>query len=301
MADEARIRSLVKEADLYRSQGLTAESKQKYLEALQLIRKGPKLDSYQRLEEEVKGKIQALEKEMAAIGQKSQTRMLSQEEQDLIKKSFSFSKNKAAATIEGAVALAKFGQYQVALREFRGLLKQGALSLVAAKNIIRCHFALLSPDTAIDEFGQWISGDLLSRQQLKEVREFLEKALEKRGIERKVPEVVETPLEKPAAQAEPEDIIDICSVRLRLADGPGKGEMLEFDVSFQSGNTISFIVSGAQKDLLDTLSAGIRLPDMEFYSPIAVFRGDGVVSGKTKIRSGPRKGSYMLDIKIESV
>ena len=157
MADEAHIRSLVKEADLYRSQGLTAESKQKYLEALQLIRKGPQVDSSQRLEEGVKNKIQALEKEMAAIGQKSQARMLSQEEQDLIKKSFSFSKNKAAATIEGAVALAKFGQYQVAWREFRGLLKQGALSLVAAKNIIRCHLALLSPDTAIDEFGQWVS------------------------------------------------------------------------------------------------------------------------------------------------
>ena len=40
------------------------------------------------------------------------------------------------------MALAKFGQYESALKEFDGLLKGGIMPLVAAKNIIRCHLAL---------------------------------------------------------------------------------------------------------------------------------------------------------------
>ena len=51
--------------------------------------------------------------------------------------------------------------------------------------------------------------------------------------------------------------------------------------------------------MVEGLNVGGRLPDMEFYSPIAIFRGSGVVSGKTEIRSGPKKGAYMLDISLE--
>ena len=301
MPDEEYIKASVKEAELYRSQGLLGESKDKYMEILDFFQKSPRFRSQKKLIEGVRKRIQNLEKDLAAIGEEIGTPLLSQRDQDLIKRLFAVSRNKDAVAIEGAVALAKFGQHEAALQEFRRLLKEGSMPLVAAKNIIRCHLAVLSPDAAIEEFSQWSSDDLLSKEHLKNIRVFLMNVLRKQGIEAKVPEVVEAPSEKPEIKQTEEDIIDICSVRLRLQNGPRKGKMLEFDVTFQSGNVISFIVSAKQKEMVDALNVGIKLPDMEFYSPIAIFRGSGVVSGKTQIKSGPKKGGLMLDIKVDSV
>jgi hypothetical protein len=300
MSDEEYIRSCVKEAELYRSQGLLDESRDKYLQVLAFIQRSPKYASHKKLIEGVKGKISSLEKDSASNKDEKPPPMLSQEVQGLIKRLFSFSKDKNARAIEGAVALAKFGQHELALREFRRLLEDRALPVVAAKNIIRCHLALMAPRAAIDEFGQWLSGDLLSKSQLKNVRVFLVSVLEKQGMAGEVPEVMDGPSPGPQAEEKQEDIIDICSVRIKMDDEAGRGKMLEFDVTFQSGNVISVIISPKQKELVENLSIGIQLPNMEFYSPIAIFRGSGVVSGKTKIRSGPEKGAYMLDIKLDS-
>ena len=202
--------------------------------------------------------------------------------------------------MEGAVALAKFGQYEAALAEFHRLLKEGTFPLMAAKNILRCHLALSSPSAVIDQFGQWVSGNLLSKEQLKRTRAFLANILEKRGVKTKLPEIVGAS-SVTDQNSEPEEVLDISSVRVQLGHGPDKGSVVEFDVSFQSGNIISVIVSAKHKDLADTFSLGIRLPDIQFYSPIAIFRGSGIVSGKTKIKSGPKRGDYMLDIRIENM
>jgi len=300
MSDEEYIRSSVKEAELYRTQGLLDESRDKYLQLLTFVQKSPKYSSHKKLIEGLKGKIRTLEKDSASHKDEKAAPMLSDNVQGLIKQLFSFAQEKNARAIEGAVALAKFGQHELALREFRRLLEEKAVPVVAAKNIIRCHLALMAPRAAIDEFGQWLSGDLLSRSQLKSIRVFLVSVLDKQGMGNEVPEVMDGPSQGPESEEKQEDIIDICSVRLKVADGAGSGKMLEFDVTFQSGNVISLIISAKQKDLVENLSIGIQLPDMEFYSPIAIFRGSGVVSGKTKIRSGPEKGAYMLDIKLDS-
>jgi tetratricopeptide (TPR) repeat protein len=301
MSDDEYIRSSVKEAELYRSQGLLDESREKYLKILNFIQNSPKFRNHTKLIEGVKNKIRVLEKDSAANKGETVAPTLSEEVQHLIKRLFSFSKDKNARAIEGAVALAKFGQHDLALAEFRRLLEERAAPVVAAKNIIRCHLARMSPDVAIEEFGQWLSGDLLSKKELKNIRVFLVSVLEKQGMESEVPEVMEGLSEGPESGEKQEDIIDICSVRLRFERAPGTGKTLEFDVTFQSGNVISLIVSAKQKDLVENLSVGIRLPDMEFYSPIAIFRGSGVISGKTQIRSGPEKGAYMLDIRLDSV
>ena len=113
------------------------------------------------------------------------------------------------------------------------------------------------------------------------------------------------------------DVLDISTVGVRLIDGPRKGKMIEFDVTTNRPAAlevqlvgenqrrvyhivISVVISSNEKDLIDSLNRGIVLPEMQFYSPIAIFKGKGVISGKTKIRSGPKQGDYMLDIKIES-
>jgi len=300
MSDQNHIKSLVKEAEIYRSQGLFVASREKYLDILQFIKKHEKLCDDKKLINTVRKKITNLEKDVAGIHQQTTAPELSEEVQGLIKKLFSFSENQGAAAMEGAVALAKFGQYEAALAEFHRLLQQGTLPLMAAKNILRCHLTLSSPSTAIHQFRQWVSGDVLSREYLEQTRAFLANSLEKKGIKSKLPEAVQTSSVADRNDGQ-EEVLDISSVRVQLENGPDKGTVVEFDVSFQSGNIISVIVSAKQKDLADNFSLGIRLPDIHFYSPIAIFRGSGTVSGKTKIKSGPKRGDYMLDIKIDGV
>ena len=80
--------------------------------------------------------------------------------------------------------------------------------------------------------------------------------------------------------------------------GPLKGETVEFEVSFQSGNTISVVVPSDKTHLQEAFRPGLKLEDMQCYSLIAVFNGTGVVSGKSEITSGPKKGDFALDITI---
>ncbi len=300
MSKKEYIKSLVKEAELYRTQSLLTESKKKYLQALQFIQKTQLFSNKEKIVGAIKNKIRILEKDQARITEDKVTPKLSKDVQGLIKRLFSFSNNKEAVRVEGAVALAKFGQHERALKEFHSLLNEGTFPLVSAKNIIRCHMSLKSPDAAINEFGHWVSGDLLSIRQLENIRVFLQTLLEKQGHEAKLPEVVEAPSQIPKTEKKQDDVIDICAVKLKLEDGPQKGNIAEFDVNFQSGNVITVIVSAQQKELVDTLTIGIQLPDMEFYSPIAIFRGSGIVFGKTQIKSGPKKGDYVLDIRVDS-
>jgi hypothetical protein len=75
---------------------------------------------------------------------------------------------------------------------------------------------------------------------------------------------------------------------------------VEFDVTFQSGNVISLVVPSREEDVLNSFKPGTALPDIQLFSPIAILKGKGVVSGKTEIKSGPQQGDYMFDIRIQS-
>jgi len=94
---------------------------------------------------------------------------------------FSVSRTREAARVEGALALAGFGQHERALREFEALLKEGILPVVAAKNILRCHVELSSPDKAVEQFTEWVSSsNVLSAPELKLIREFLKELLKEK-------------------------------------------------------------------------------------------------------------------------
>jgi hypothetical protein len=76
--------------------------------------------------------------------------------------------------------------------------------------------------------------------------------------------------------------------------------MVEFDVNFQSGGMLSLIISKSEKGLIDALKTGDSLDDIQFYSPIAMFKGTAVVANKTPIDTGPKQGDFCLDLKITS-
>jgi len=299
MFDQEYIRSLAKEAELYRTQGLLEHSKEKYLQILQFIEK-KQFSNHKKLIDAVKSRIRTVEEDLAVMDQETAAAEMSEEAQDMIKKLFSVAQTKEAARIEGAVALAEFGQHERALGEFHTLLKEGTLPVVAAKNILRCYMELSSPDHAVAQFREWVSsGDVLSTQELRLIRTFLQSLLEEKGIKTGLPQLdVASPASNKTGEEE-EGFLDISSVNVQLDNGPRKGDMVEFEVTCQSGNTISVNIPAEQKDLVDAFRPGLRLPELQCYSPIAVFKGSGIVIRKRKIWHGRNQGNYLLDITID--
>ena len=299
MSVQERLRSLAKEAELYRTQGLLEHSKEKYLQILQFIEE-KQCTNHRQLIEAVRDKIQTLEENLAIEQQNTREPELSEKQQNMIKDLFSVSQTKEAAKIEGAVALAEFGQYERALKEFHKLLKEGTLPVVAAKNIIRCYMELSAPDEAVEQFREWVtSGDVLTPQELKLIRAFIVNLLERKGIKRELPYLAETSQADSQSLENEEGFLDISSVYLEVSNGPRKGDMVEFQVTSQSGNTISVNIPGGRRDLLDAFRPGLQLTELQCYSPIAVFKGRGVVIKKRKIWHGRNQGNYLLDITID--
>jgi tetratricopeptide (TPR) repeat protein len=301
MSDKQRIKALIKEAALYQEQGLFEESKEKYEEILAFIQHDERYVKDKKLIDAVQGKIRIIEENLDEIDKSIDTPILSEDVQDLISRLFSSSKDKDMAAIEGAVALAKFGQYQKALEEFQRLIEEGKMPLVAAKNALMCHMVVSSPDAAIAQFTQWVSGEIFSRSDLKYIRTFLENTLEKQGIKVDLPKVDEAPDAEGESEEKGVDIIDISSVSVQLANGLRKGETVELEVTFQLGNKISIIISAQRKDLADAFKTGLRLSEIQCFSPLAIFNARGIVSGLRIITSGPRRGDHALDITIDGV
>ena len=299
-----QIKGLIREADIYNSQGLYIEAKGKYRDVAKLFPKNAQLKNNDNLLNAISQKIAALEKKIKSLDEIGEHQEISKKGQDLIKKLFSLSGEESQNTVEleGAITLAKFGQFERALKDFFDLLKDDSVRVVAAKNVLRCQIALSSLDAAVAQFQQWLINDIFSSAQLKRVRLFLQDMLDKKGMNITLPEVLgeDTESEQSKEQDPLDDVLDISSIGIIFDSGPRKGSIVEYDVSFQSGNMISLIISSKDKEWVDGISAGHKLEDIQFYSPIAMFTGSGLVSSKTEIKSGPKKGDYCLDIKIVS-
>ena len=302
-----KIKSILKQAELYRSQGLLNEAMEKYQTILNLIRKTDQIKNKDKLLEGLEKKMALLEKDIELVTSAPTTPEMSEHVNTLIKKLFSFTKDSEKSTeddaaLEGAIALAKFGQFDGAIVEFGKLLEIDRLRVTSAKNILRCHLTLESKDDALNQFAEWESSDLFSPEQLEKIRVLFNDMLEKKGMAAsQVNERAEEAVAEIDEQDDEEEILDISAVAITFDSGPHKGEQFELDVSFQSGNIISLIISSNDEILVESLKVGVKLEEVHFYSPIAIFRGSGVVSAMTQIKSGPKKGDFSLDIKIESI
>ena len=294
MSEMEHVRSLVKQAWVYREQGLLAESREKYEEILSLLGTKP-FHNTEKFAEAVRERILDVNRDIAEIRSAPTAPDLSPQLQTLIKKLFTFSKTKEVAAIEGAMALAKFGQYEEAVSELQKLLKEGILPTVAAKNILRCYLALFLPQAAVAQFKEWMQNDILSKEDLKYVRDFLVTSLKNKKIDEMVPPVSG---EIQASVKAQDDFLDISSIKIHFHDGKRHRFAVELDVVYQVGGLTSVVVSSADRALLDSLRLGKTLHDVQFYTSVTVFRGAGIVSKKSLIEKGPRKGNYLIDIAL---
>jgi tetratricopeptide (TPR) repeat protein len=301
-----QIKTLIQEAELYRTQGLLKESKSKYAKIVALIKSNVQIKNRESLIGGFIKKIALIDTEILNLAKAPSVIEVPEKIQDLIKKQFAFAaKDEDSAAIEGAIALAKFGQFDRALKEFNLLLDKDKVRVVAAKNIIRCCMTHSSIENAVREYEQWLSGGKFTSVQLNSVRSFLGDILAKKGITQTLSPVPENePSADPGKAADEElqeeEYLDISAIKITLDDGPQKGRSLEFDVNFQSGNVLSLIISSRDKTLIENLDVGLKLNKVQFFSPIAIFEGTGLIAEKTQIGTGPKRGDYSLDIKILS-
>lgn len=299
-----QIQKLIQEAHLYRSQGLLRESRDKYGKLVDFIKKNRQIKNRENLISGVQRKIEAVEADIEKLIKAPATVVIPEKIQDIIKNKFALSaKDEDSAAIEGAVALAKFGQFERAIKEFDLLLAKESVRLAAAKNIIRCYVSNAAFESAVKEYEKWSAGNRFKPEELNIVRTFLQNILTKRGISKTLPPVAV----QFAAAAAPgdgetpeEEFLDISAIKIILENGPQKGRAIEFDVNFQSGNVLSLIISSKDKNLIENLDVGVKLNHMQFFSPIAIFEGAGIVAEKTQIGTGPKRGDYSMDIKIVS-
>lgn len=317
-----QIKTLLQEAELYHSQGLLDEALLKYHYVENLIQGHEQLKNRIKLFDAVSKKIQRLENDIQRIEKAPKKPEVSAKIQDLIKKLFTFTPkmNEDARALEGAVALAKFGQFKRAILEFKVLLKKDSLRVAAAKNIVRCHMALSSVDDAVAEYEQWLSENIFLPNQLQRLRIFFENVLKKEGIDKILPQTkmsaddMETIIHipeihqvKPHAyendgfkieddEIEDDEDLDINSIGITFDSGPQKDQVFEFKVRFQLGNVVSLLIPGREKDLVENFKAGTTINDVQYYSNIAFFNGSGLITAVKKIKIGPLRGDYCVDI-----
>lgn len=304
-----KLKSLLKQAELLQGQGLFKEAKETYERVEEIIKKNIQIQNREKLLKGIAKRIDRLNKDSETLESAAPTPQVSPHVKELIKKLFSFSKDendKNGTALEEAIALAKFGQFEDALAEFYQLIKIDSLRVAAAKNIVRCHLTLNDLEAIESQIEEWHSDELFTEGQLDKVRMFFDNLLDQKGVKRNLEESGTTKAGAGREAAEPdedddEEFLDISAVAISFNNGPQKGEQVELDISFQTGNIISLIIPSKDQELLEKLDVGTKLDDVHFYSPIAIFRGSGIVKAKTQISSGPKKGDYSMDIKIESI
>lgn len=295
------IQKLLREAELYKKQGLLNEARGKYNEADKVVRENERIKNKEKILAGILKKIELLDEDKKKVEGGPSSPELSDKAQDLIQKLFSFSKGESQeeAILEGAIALAKFGQFERALGEFNKLIDKDSQRVVAAKNILRCLIQLESEDVAADKYEEWAKGDIFPPNQLEKIRVFMQEILSGKGMDRKITSVTAAD-EQSKEPEEEEEFIDISSIGIYFNTGPAKGKVVEFDVNFQSGNMLSLIISKKDSKMIEHINQGDKLNDLQFFSPIAIFNGSGEVSAKSQIKSGPKQGDFCLDIKITS-
>jgi hypothetical protein len=300
-----KIKILLQEAELYHAQGLLNEAMEKYSTATKLIRNDERLKNKQNLIMGITKKILALKNDIIKIEMAPKKPEVSAKIQDLIKKMYSFSpdKNEDLKALDGAIALAKFGQFKRAISEFNELIEKDSLRVVAAKSMLRCHIALTSLDEAVAQYEQWISDDRFSTIHMDKLHAFLENILKKEGIKEKLPK------RKPpkdhtgviwvkGPQIEDDETLDINSIGITICRGFQKGQVVEFKVRFQLGNVVSLLISIRDKELVDIFKVGELIRDIQYYSTAALFNASGLVTSVKEIKIGPLRGDYCVDIKI---
>ncbi|MFC1829904.1 hypothetical protein ACFL0O_09855 [Thermodesulfobacteriota bacterium] len=295
-----RITTLLREIKVYREHSLFEDARNKCLQLAKLVQESDKVENKKKLLAAVSRKIKALEKDTHRFHSAGTTGKISTQEQDIIKQLFHLSNGDEddSAALITAEAMLVFGQFDKALSEFQGLLKDDSLRVDAAKNILRCHIGLSALDDAVSQYREWSSNGPFSPDQLGKIHHFLQEILDKKGMDVSLPKP-KTAIAARKDKTEEDEVVDVLSIIIPKDDKTQEGEDIALDVNFQRENMINVIISSEDSFLVDNLKIGMKLEDVIFFSSDAIFKSSCVVSEKREIESGPKKGDCTLVVKID--
>jgi len=297
-----KIKKFYQEAELYNSHGLLPEALEKYRAAEGLIKANKNIKNRNTILKQISIRVSELNKSIEKLNAQDTTKApkVEKKAQSLMKEMFSFDdpEAKGSSSLGGAVALAKFGQYDKAVEEFNRLLEYDSLRLEAAKNILSCWIQQNYDDYAVTLYQKWAKTNFFPPEEMAVIQDYFNKLMEEHGIEHEIEELETQRTVEPDSEVDDDEILDINSVKFALTRGEKEGERIELEISFQSGKYVRMIIPRKEKGLLDSIKAGDLLKDIDFYSPVAIFSGEGYVSSKSEIDAGPKKGDYSLEIKI---
>ncbi|PIE70451.1 MAG: hypothetical protein CSA22_07800 [Deltaproteobacteria bacterium] len=313
-----RLKTLMQEAELYRHQGLLSESIALYSKAVSLLQKYEQIPNANRLARGIGEKIKGVKKELGEVAKAPETMTVSDSNQNLIQDVFSTG-DTPQGRLEGAKALVILGQEQRALDEFKTLMHARELQYEAAEQILSVCGRIGDAKQAIQCYRKWEAEQRFTVDELAALTTAFPEAFPKKlklkamAFSEQADEVDDfqlaavSPTASDTADAgsavyqDDAELIDINSVGLRTDTHSVDPKHYNLDVTYQSGNVLSLIISGKEKELIEGLKVGVKLMNVDFFSEIAIFKGNGIISAKTKISSGPKKGDYSVDIKVVDI
>lgn len=292
-----KIYSINKEASLYYSQGMFEEALLKYKTLLKIISSYKGIKNREDIESKIREKIVKINQKLDYYDSEGLFTNVSDDKKEIIKKLFTDVKDDPQyKKFEEALTLAKFGQFNDSIKEMTPFLKNNDLKKDAARNIIKCYEAMGEVEKIISIVNKWKDENIFSK---KEADQLVSSSKASALIDETDSGADFINDKKDAEHFSPE-IMEIDSVGIKLTGNGADSEPVELDVSFQTGNHLSLIISSKEKRIIDNLDVGVKLSDMCFYSPIAVFKSTGIVLSKHQISSGPKKGDWCLDIEIKN-
>lgn len=295
-----KIKKYFQEAELYSEHGLLTEALEKYRAIEGLVKSTGKIRNREGILKKIASRIEATTKKIQKLDGQQASVEVNEEAQTLMKEMYTFDdpEAKGSAALGGAVALAKFGQYDKAIEELNRLIEYDKLRLEAAKNILWCWVQQNYSEYAVSLYQKWRKNKLFPPEEADIIHEYFNKLMDKAGVDREIEELESQRTIEPDSEVDDDEILDISAVKFVLPRGPREGEKIELEISFQSGKYIRMIIPRRERELIESINPGDLLKDIVFYSPVAIFYGEGYVSSKNAIDTGPKKGDFSLEIKI---
>ncbi|MEZ4567761.1 MAG: hypothetical protein R2860_12680 [Desulfobacterales bacterium] len=251
-----KIKKYFNEAELYSSHGLLAEALEKYKAVEGLVKSTRSIRNRDGILKKLKRKIEETDQKIKKIDRIQPTAQVNEDARSLMKEMYTFDdpEAKGSAALGGAVALAKFGQYDKAIEELNRLLEYDKLRLEAAKNILWCWVQQNYGEYAVSLYQKWRKQKFFPPEEAESLQAYFNELMDKSGLEQEIDELESQRTIEPDSEVEDDEILDISAVKLILPRGSRKGEKVELEISFQSGKYIQMIILRKEKELLDSIS-----------------------------------------------
>ena len=98
-----------------------------------------------------------------------------------------------------------------------------------------------------------------------------------------------------------EGVISIHSIDIPLInpERPEELKILNLSVHSQSGDILSVLVPAKYIGIIQSISLENKISNIRFYSDTSLFIGEGIIQSVSRIKSGPEKGNYIIEMRIK--